>query len=187
MAPLLPLLQNLPDPPAGSTVVTSTGAAGFTGAFILDISTLAGSIVNYIETPFQEVGQTVQVEWVQAGASQDIRLHGYAVRGVPAEVMETDIPAPITGSTGALSIYGVGAYGSGAYGRGAGTARFFILDVSTLGGNPAQSSVHIPFQERGRTVQVEWSQSGGNQDMRVHGYAIRGVPGEVMSMEPANG
>ena len=157
------------------------------GTFTLDVSTLSGVNVTYVETPFQDVGQTVQVEWVQDGADQDLRLHGYAVRGVPGEVMETDFPIPAVTSTGALSYYGLGIYGSSMYGVGLGTGGFFVLDTSVLGGAIGQSSVHLPFQERGRSIQVEWVQSGGNQDMRLHGYTIRGVPGEVISMEPGNG
>lgn len=153
------------------------------GTFTLDISTLSGVNVTYAETPLQERGQTIQMEWVQAGSNQDIRLHGYAVRGVPGEVMENDFPVPII-STAALSYYGSGLYGSGLYGVGslAGSG-LFILDLSTLGGSPAVSSVHVPFQDRGRSIQVEWVQSGGGQDIRLHGWAVRGVPAEVHSME----
>ena len=153
------------------------------GTFTLDVSTLSGVNVNFVETPFQELGQTVQVEWIQDGANQDIRLHGYAIRGVPGEVMETDFPAPQVFST-AHSIYGFGSYGSTAY-SGIGGIGLFILDVSTLGAIN-QSAVHLPFQESGRSIQVEWVQSGGNQDIRLHGYAIRGIPGEVISMEVPN-
>lgn len=154
------------------------------GVFTLDVSTLSGVNVTYQETPLQERGQTIQVEWVQAGANQDIRLHGYAVRGVPGEIMEVDFPVPNVAST-SISIYGSGLYGTGLYGASAVLSGFFILDISTLGGSPAISSVHVPFQDRGRSVQVEWVQSGSNQDMRLHGYAIRGVPAEVHSMEQA--
>lgn len=175
------------------------------GVFHLDVSTLSGVNVTYRETPLQERGQTITVEWVQAGANQDIRLHGYAVRGVPGEIMEIDDPLPNvavaceslfgTGTFGSdpfgtcvtgPSLYGMGLYGSGIYGRRSLTGlSFFILDTSVLGGSPAISSVHVPFQDRGRSVQLEWIQSGSNQDMRLHGYAIRGVPAEVMSMEQA--
>jgi len=48
------------------------------GVFTLDVSTLSGTNVTYQETPLQERGQTIQMEWVQSGANQDIRLHGYA-------------------------------------------------------------------------------------------------------------
>lgn len=155
------------------------------GVFRLDASRLSGVNVTYQETPLQERGQTITVEWVQAGANQDMRLHGYAVRGVPGEVMEIDFPQPQTAST-AFSAYGLGFYSSGFYGIGSlAGSHLFILDISTLGGSPAISSVHVPFQDRGRSVQVEWVQAGGNQDMRLHGYAIRGVPAEVHSMEQA--
>lgn len=151
------------------------------GVFTLDVSTLSGTNVTYQETPLQERGQTIQMEWVQTGADQDIRLHGYAVRGVPGEVMEVDFPVPQVLST-AITAYGLGFYSSGYYGLGLGSG-VFILDVSTLGGSPAISSVHTPFQDRGRSIQVEWIQSGGNQDLRLHGYAVRAVPAEVHSME----
>lgn len=154
--------------------------------FRLDVSTLSGINVTYAETPLQERGQTIQVEWVQAGVNQDLRLHGYAVRAVPGEVMEVDFPLPNAASTAfsayGIGLYGVGLYGSGTLGTGSGV---FILDISTLGGSPAVSNVHTPFQERGRSIQLEWVQSGSNQDMRLHGYAVRGVPAEVHSMEPA--
>lgn len=154
------------------------------GVFTLDVSTLSGVNVTYQETPLQERGQTITVEWVQAGANQDIRLHGYAIRGVPGEIMEVDFPTPNIAST-SLAAYGMGFYSSGPYGMGVLGAGLFILDLSTLGGSPAISSVHVPFQDRGRSIQVEWIQAGSNQDMRLHGYAIRGVPTEVHSMEQA--
>lgn len=151
--------------------------------FRLDISTLSGTNVTYAETPLQERGQTIQCEWVQAGANQNMILHGYAVRGVPGEVMEVDNPLPNIAST-SFSAYGIGFYGSGLYGSGtlSGTG-LFVLDVSTLGGSPNISSVHTPFQDRGRGIQIEWIQSGSNRDMRLHGYAVRAVPAEVHSME----
>ena len=152
--------------------------------FTLDVSTLSGVNVTYIETPLQERGQTIQAEWVQAGANQDIRLHGFAVRGVPGEMMEVDFPVPQVAST-CISLYGSGLYGSGLYGTCSPLTGLFILDTSVLGGSPAISSVHVPIEDRGRVIQLEWVQSGGNQDIRLHGYAIRGVPAEPMSMEPA--
>lgn len=55
--------------------------------FHLDSSRLSGTNLNYVETPIEDRGRSIQIEWVQAGANQDIQILGYAVRGVPGETM----------------------------------------------------------------------------------------------------
>lgn len=60
----------------------------------------------------------------------------------------------------------------------------FVLDTSTLSGSNL-TYVETPLSERGRSIQISWEQNGSNQDMRLIGYAVRGVAGEGMSMEPS--
>lgn len=55
--------------------------------FRLDSSRLSGTNLNYVETPIEDRGRGIQLEWVQAGANQDIQILGYAIRGVPGEIM----------------------------------------------------------------------------------------------------
>lgn len=58
--------------------------------FQLDISTLSGENLNYVDTIFVERGRSIQVEWSQGGANQDMQLHGFAVRAVPAEAASVE-------------------------------------------------------------------------------------------------
>ena len=60
----------------------------------------------------------------------------------------------------------------------------FKLDTSTLSGGNLNYA-ETPLSERGRSIQIEWSQGGSNQDLRVHGYAVRIVPAERVTMEPS--
>ena len=126
--------------------------------FRVDISTLSALTANYVETPLQEHGTSIQLEWEQGGADQDIQLHGYAIRAVRGESMATDAPATASGT--------------------------FILDISRLEGL-GHNFVSVPLEGRGRSIQIEWSQPGANQDMQLLGYSVRAVKGETMSQEPA--
>jgi hypothetical protein len=60
----------------------------------------------------------------------------------------------------------------------------FTLDVSTLSGENLNYAENILY-ERGRSIQLEWTQSGANQDMRLHGFAVRSVAAEGASVEPS--
>ncbi len=53
----------------------------------------------------------------------------------------------------------------------------FVLDVSQLGGSGFAFSESI-FEDRGRSIVIEWSQSGANQDLEIYGFAVRFAPGE---------
>lgn len=151
--------------------------------FVLDVSTLSGENLNYVETPFQEKGYSLTLEWVQAGANQDIRVVGHAVRAVGAETMDTDFPTSAVVQLG--TAYGSGAYGAGPYGGITAGAGIFILDISRLAGEVSVLQAHSPIQERGRSIQLEWVQAGGNQDLRVIGHAVRVVPAEDQAKEPS--
>lgn len=58
----------------------------------------------------------------------------------------------------------------------------FILDTDVLGGSDF-NFVELPFGDRGRSIMVEWAQSGGGQDMELFGYSIRYFPVEVEAKE----
>lgn len=60
----------------------------------------------------------------------------------------------------------------------------FTLDTSTLSGENL-NYVESIISERGRSIQLEWSQGGSNQDIRLHGFAVRAVPGESASVQPS--
>lgn len=55
------------------------------GQFVLDTSVLSGENLNYVDSIIEERGRAIQIEWVQSGADQDIKLHGFAIRVAPAE------------------------------------------------------------------------------------------------------
>ena len=152
-------------------------------SFTLGTSTLSQDGPVYVEAPFPERGTSLEVEWIQSGANRDIRLHGWAIRYVPGEVLNLEWP-PQRATRSAGTPYGSGAYGAGPYGGiqpGYGT---FLLNYSTLGISGV-SRVTAPISERGRSIQIEIDQPGGNQDMRVHGWALQYVPAEPNAMEPS--
>ena len=60
----------------------------------------------------------------------------------------------------------------------------FILDTDVLGGSDF-NFVELPYQERGRSIMVQWSQGGADQDMELFGYSIRYFPAEVESRDTA--
>jgi hypothetical protein len=53
----------------------------------------------------------------------------------------------------------------------------FILGSSQLGGS-GFAYTETTFEDRGRSIVVEWSQSGANQDMELYGFAIRFAAGD---------
>ena len=53
----------------------------------------------------------------------------------------------------------------------------FILDTDVLGGADF-NYVELPIAERGRSIMIQWSQGGGNQDLELFGYSIRFFPAE---------
>ena len=123
--------------------------------FVLDISRLSGDTLNYVETPLQEKGYSIVLDWEQDGADRDIRIVGHAIRAVAAESIDTDFPTSSIMGTGTL--YGLGLYGAGAYGgiTGGSGSGVFILDVSKLAGDVTVLQAHSPLQERGRAIQLE--------------------------------
>lgn len=58
----------------------------------------------------------------------------------------------------------------------------FRLDTDTLGGSDFQFTETI-VEDRGRSIQVSWSQSGLNQDMELYGYSVRFAPAEDSPLE----
>lgn len=60
----------------------------------------------------------------------------------------------------------------------------FILDTSRLGGSEF-NYVETIIEDRGRSIILDWSQSGLNQDLEIYGYSIRFYPAEEESREPS--
>jgi hypothetical protein len=53
----------------------------------------------------------------------------------------------------------------------------FILDTDVLGGSDFNYAETI-IEDRGRSIILDWSVSGLNQDMEIFGYSIRFFPAE---------
>jgi hypothetical protein len=53
----------------------------------------------------------------------------------------------------------------------------FILDTDVLGGSDF-NYVETIIEDRGRSIILDWSVSGLNQDMEIFGYSIRFFPAE---------
>lgn len=53
----------------------------------------------------------------------------------------------------------------------------FILDTDVLGGSDFNYTETI-IEDRGRSIIVDWSQSGLNEDFEIFGYSIRFFPAE---------
>jgi hypothetical protein len=53
----------------------------------------------------------------------------------------------------------------------------FILDVDILGGTDFNYAETI-IEDRGRSITLDWSQSGLNEDMELLGYSVRFYPAE---------
>ncbi len=60
----------------------------------------------------------------------------------------------------------------------------FILDTSQLGGIEFNFAETI-IEDRGRSIIVDWSQSGLDEDMEIFGYSIRFYPAEEEPKENA--
>lgn len=58
----------------------------------------------------------------------------------------------------------------------------FILDTDILGGSEF-TYVETPIEDRGRAIQMTWSQGSANQDFEIYGYAVRAFPAETDSKE----
>ena len=58
----------------------------------------------------------------------------------------------------------------------------FILDTDVLGGSDFNYAETI-IQDRGRSIMIQWSQSGSGEDMELYGYSIRFYPGEQQAKE----
>jgi hypothetical protein len=59
----------------------------------------------------------------------------------------------------------------------------FTLDTSTLGGADFNYAENPEINDRGRSIMVQWDQSGLNQDMELFGYSIRYLPAEETAKE----
>lgn len=53
----------------------------------------------------------------------------------------------------------------------------FVLDTDVLGGSDFNYAETI-IEDRGRSIILDWSVSGLNQDMEIFGYSIRFYPAE---------
>lgn len=53
----------------------------------------------------------------------------------------------------------------------------FILNTDVLGGSDFNYAETI-IEDRGRSIILDWSVSGLNQDMEIFGYSIRFYPAE---------
>ena len=61
----------------------------------------------------------------------------------------------------------------------------FIMGTDTLGGNEFNYHESPESQDRGRSIYLDWSQSGLKQDMEIFGYSIRYREAETVSREQA--
>jgi hypothetical protein len=67
-------------------------------------------------------------------------------------------------------------------GAGARLDSTFILDTSIFGG--ADFTYHESiFEDRGRSITLQWEQAGLNQDLEVFGYSVRNYPAEDEAKE----
>lgn len=60
----------------------------------------------------------------------------------------------------------------------------FIMDTSVLGGS-GFNYVETIIEGRGRSIIVDWSQGGLNEDFEIFGYSIRYFPAEEEAKEQA--
>ena len=60
----------------------------------------------------------------------------------------------------------------------------FVLDQSALGGNGFNYHESV-FEDRTRSIQLTWTQSGLDQDMELFGYSVRFDPGDPEAQEPS--
>ena len=59
----------------------------------------------------------------------------------------------------------------------------FIIGTSLISGSNLTTIVPSIIGERGRSIQIQWTQGGANQDFELYGYAIAYTPGEPLSFE----
>ena len=59
----------------------------------------------------------------------------------------------------------------------------FVMNTSLIARSSQTTIVPTVIGERGRGIQLEWTQSGVNQDFELYGYAIVYQPGEPLSFE----
>ena len=59
----------------------------------------------------------------------------------------------------------------------------FTLDTSVLGGSDFNYGENPEFNDRGRSIMIQWDQSGLNQDMELFGYSVRFTPAEETPKE----
>ena len=58
----------------------------------------------------------------------------------------------------------------------------FILDTSTLGGSGFVYAENT-LEDRGRSIVVQWSQGGYDEDMELFGFSVRFAEGETEAQE----
>ena len=58
-----------------------------------------------------------------------------------------------------------------------------IIGTGKIGGATNSSIVPTVVEGRGRQIQLEYTQSGGNEDAELYGYTIHYEPGEPFSAE----
>ena len=58
----------------------------------------------------------------------------------------------------------------------------FVLDTDVLGGSDFNYAENI-IEDRGRSITIDWSESGANEDMELFGYSIRFFPAEEEAKE----
>lgn len=143
-------------------------------SFILDTSTLGGIDSAVTKTIVQGVGQGLSLTWTEAGLDQDLEIYGFSVELAPAESVALDAQVI---NTQLLTAYGSGNYSGGGYGA-SGNSGIFILDISTLGSLIAGID-ESPIAERGRSIQITWTQAGLDQDMEIFGFGVRVAPAET--------
>ena len=59
----------------------------------------------------------------------------------------------------------------------------FIIGTSLIGSESGTTIVPTPIGDRGRAIQLAWSQGGVDQDFELYGYALAYAPGESLSFE----
>lgn len=58
----------------------------------------------------------------------------------------------------------------------------FVLDTDVLGGSDFNYTENI-MEDRGRSITVQWDQTGADQDIELFGYSIRFYPAEEQAKE----
>lgn len=72
------------------TVPLDGGGARLDIDFIMDTSVLGGGDFNFAETPIEDRGRSISLQYDQTGLNQDCELFGYSVRYAPAEIIPLD-------------------------------------------------------------------------------------------------